>query len=189
MLIEGLIIGLLLSLMFNGKIKNLKKIHFKHFNLLVAAFLFRTIAVQIGFGTLTHNVLIGRLINVMSLITLLWVVFENKELPGMKIFMAGVLLNLLVISVNGGSMPVHEDLAVYLEIEKYLGPKYITHKPMGDRTYLNFLGDIIPIIYPRGWSKIISLGDVLLSLGIIKTIYQSSGAKRLSFSSQSAKIE
>ncbi len=189
MLIEGIIIGLILAMFFKGDLRKLNKLEIKSFNLLILAFILRFIAYQVGFLHMPLNIMLGRLLNLFSLLLLIIIVYNNRSIRGMNLFLVGLTLNLLVMFFNHGAMPVHEGFAIKLGLENLLGTEYLTHIPMNSESKLNFLGDIIPIAYPIGNGKIISLGDLLQSLGIVKVIYVGTGAKRLSFLNQSAKIE
>ena len=97
----------------------------------------------------------------------LWMNRQNK---GFTIILIGVFLNFLVMAVNGGRMPVSLDAA------QVLGPYYTELLSSGDAVYkhymldastrLSFLGDIIPLSNPYPRTQVISIGDVVMNLGI-----------------------
>ncbi|MCM3784646.1 DUF5317 domain-containing protein [Neobacillus mesonae] len=97
----------------------------------------------------------------------LWVNRQNK---GFIIILIGVFLNFIVMAVNGGRMPVS------LEAAQVLGPYYTELLTSGDAVYkhymldastrLSFLGDIIPLSSPYPRTQVISIGDVVMNLGI-----------------------
>lgn len=93
---------------------------------------------------------------------------QNRGLPGALLVGAGLAANLIVIAVNGG-MPVSvraANIAGIPDIESYLGIA-IKHRPMTASTPLAFLGDWIPLPYLR---KVISIGDILLAMGVFVLI-------------------
>jgi Family of unknown function (DUF5317) len=96
------------------------------------------------------------------LLTFAWV---NRRLPALWLVMAGLVLNLLVIAVNGG-MPVS---ASALETaggntDELVGAGSAKHHLMGPEDALTPFGDVIGIPPPIG--AVISIGDVLLYAGI-----------------------
>ncbi|MFB5268888.1 DUF5317 domain-containing protein [Paenibacillus enshidis] len=94
----------------------------------------------------------------------------NRHQPGFLIILIGVFLNFLVMAVNGGRMPVS------LTASYVLGPYYVEllqsgeviskHFMMDDSTRLSFLGDIIPLSAPYPRTQVISVGDVVMNVGI-----------------------
>jgi Family of unknown function (DUF5317) len=106
-----------------------------------------------------------------SLLMFLVFVWLNRSLPGMPVLLAGLILNLLVISANGGWMPISPQTASHLpggDAGGYVpgdrfGAKDILLMPEGTR--LEILSDrfLIPpwLRYPTAFS----LGDVFVAVG------------------------
>ncbi|AIQ10900.1 DUF5317 domain-containing protein [Paenibacillus durus] len=100
----------------------------------------------------------------------LYILWLNRNTPGFLFIFAGVFLNFLVMSVNGGKMPVS------LEAAKVLDPYYVhllqsgavvtKHFLMDSATRLSFLGDIIPLSKPYPRTQVISIGDIVMNVGI-----------------------
>ena len=91
----------------------------------------------------------------------------NFKLPGMPIAAAGLVLNAIVIFLNG-AMPVSRwaaDIAG-ATLGQDLGVK---HEIAGSNTVLPFLADVIPIPYT---SWVVSFGDVVLAVGIGVLVYR-----------------
>lgn len=81
----------------------------------------------------------------------------------------GIALNIMVIGLNGG-MPVSFSAAqglgaVRADLEELVGRRclYVT---MDDSTLLPDLGDVLPVPGPRWHQALISVGDLLLALGL-----------------------
>lgn len=94
----------------------------------------------------------------------------NRDQTGFPLVFIGVLLNFLVMAVNGGRMPVSLEAATVLD-PKFLemlkeGSIYAKHQALTDSTWLGFLGDIIPLSSPYPRAKVISIGDVIMNIGI-----------------------
>ena len=64
----------------------------------------------------------------LSLVIFLMFVWVNRGLAGMPILLAGLVLNLLVISSNGGWMPISPTTAGKLNalLEKFKSPLRLT---------------------------------------------------------------
>jgi len=111
---------------------------------------------------------------VASQLALLIFVWVNRRLTGMKIFGLGLILNLLVISLNGGLMPLSPQTAGEL-FPKLPDSTWVTGLRPGRSkniilppadTRLAFLSDaiLLPAWFP--WTRALSVGDLLISLGI-----------------------
>lgn len=87
----------------------------------------------------------------------------NLKLPWIWLISIGVALNFLVITVNGGFMPVD----ISLMVQAPMTPEALGHaRPITDATLLTFLGDVIPVrIGIPGFNGLISAGDIVLAFG------------------------
>jgi Family of unknown function (DUF5317) len=101
--------------------------------------------------------------------------FVNRRLPGMLLAAAGMLLNVIVITANGG-MPVSERAAEIAQMP--ITEVGIKHELLTDQTRLPWVADVIPVPVVR---RVISPGDVLLMSGIALLVYgRATAAKRWS---------
>jgi len=108
----------------------------------------------------------------------------NRKQAGFKTIFVGVFLNFIVMALNGGAMPVS------LEAASTLGQYYVDvlqnndvvfkHAKLMEDTRLPFLGDIIPIVAPYPREMVISIGDIVMNIGIFvflqKVMTESKGA-------------
>lgn len=95
--------------------------------------------------------------------------FLNRNHPGFNLILAGVFLNFLVMVVNGGRMPVSAEAAAVLDPSYIAALKdglYAKHALLTEASKLGFLGDIIPLSDPYPRTQIISIGDVIMNVGI-----------------------
>lgn len=113
---------------------------------------------------------------VLTQVALAFLLWLNRHLPGAKLFVVGILLNVLVILANGGWMPLTP------QMHRFLHPGQIV--VVGDRlpynksavlpsadTRLWFLADIIPISLP--WRRtVVSVGDICLAVAAAQFILQ-----------------
>lgn len=100
----------------------------------------------------------------------LYVLWLNRNEPGFWYIFIGVALNFLVMVLNGGRMPVSLEAAtvldpVYIQMLKD-GVTVTKHVMLDDSTHLAFLGDIIPISPPYPRTQVISIGDIVMNIGI-----------------------
>jgi hypothetical protein len=93
----------------------------------------------------------------------------NIRYRSVLLIVAGVALNLLAVSVNGGYMPVRitdverigfPDVAAQLRD----GGRYQKSVPLDERTRLPWLADVIHLPLP-GPDRMVSIGDVLVAAG------------------------
>jgi MFS transporter, DHA3 family, macrolide efflux protein len=175
-LIAGILLGLLLGLRAGGRLDNLANIQLRWPLLLIAAVLVR-------YGT---EVLLNAHVDIVEtlrapllatgfalLLVALWV---NRFYPGLSVAFVGILLNGLVITVNGGHMPIW---ATSLEAAG-LTPEDVTSAlhviVPGEASdfflHLLILGDIIPIPVPL-IQNVASLGDLFLTAGLAFFLFAS----------------
>lgn len=95
--------------------------------------------------------------------------FMNRKNPGFILIFIGVFLNFLVMVLNGGRMPVSVEAAAVLDpgyIEALKESLYAKHMMLTSSSHLGFLGDVIPISDPYPRTQIISIGDIIMNIGI-----------------------
>ncbi|HUS14483.1 MAG TPA: DUF5317 domain-containing protein [Chloroflexia bacterium] len=94
----------------------------------------------------------------------------NYRVPGLRLALAGTLLNCLVIVANGGFMPVTPETvhaAGLAERAPLVGERLPGSKDLvlaADRTHLGWLGDRFTLSWPR--PQVFSIGDVILVGGL-----------------------
>ena len=132
-------------------------------------FLFAGLALQLIFlfwdpSWLTDGISLGVLITSNLLVMVF--IWLNRRLPGMLIAGAGLVLNILVISLNG-AMPVSPEAARVAGGEDFVSSD-IKHASLDGDTLLPWLADILPI--PK-LGFVLSAGDVVLIVGIARLTY------------------
>jgi hypothetical protein len=108
-----------------------------------------------------------------SQILLLLFAWQNRRLPGFLLLGLGLFANLLVISLNGGLMPLMPENAarllpagspVVLELGERVGfGKDILLEKMDTRLW--FLGDVFMLPEVFRYPLAFSIGDILISVG------------------------
>lgn len=179
MAFEIIILALLVGVIKGGNIGKLEKLHIKGWYLLATSF---TIEIASLFLISKTNYNISRIledkfsiIHILVYSLLIIGLFMNRREKGFKIIMLGSILNFLTILANYGKMPVSikslENAGLYNQLTLLYDDRIMTHVLMTENTKLSFLGDIIPIARPYPFPKIISFGDILISIGLFILIY------------------
>jgi hypothetical protein len=102
--------------------------------------------------------------------------FVNRKVKGMRLIALGVALNVLVIALNQG-MPTKDDVRqrngreVHVPIEQT-----VKHRPQQDDDVFGFLGDVITA--PGFPNQQFSIGDIVMSLGIVNLCFEGSRRPR-----------
>jgi hypothetical protein len=101
-------------------------------------------------------------------------VVANRHLAGMLLAGIGLLLNVMVIAANG-AMPVSERAVDMANVERSLEDAGLKHERLTDETLLPWLGDVIgvPVL-----EEVLSVGDVVLTLGIARLVYTRATSNR-----------
>jgi hypothetical protein len=116
------------------------------------------------------------LLMIVSYIILWAVVWLNRHLPGMGVVLVGVSCNSLVIAANGGYMPIAPEALQRICIgadQIPLGNVLAGSKDVllaRQQTLFWILGDALVIPEPFPWPTAMSIGDVLLAVGVFLLI-------------------
>jgi hypothetical protein len=174
-LILAIVVSMSIGVMTGGKVSNLARTKFRYLPLLILALMVQILIFSelLGREPIIHR--IGPYIHIATLATSFGVMVMNRHIPGMKIIMIGAGLNLLVITANGGFMPISESALRIAGQEEEM----LHHTPRHDsedyllpnsrlsagKANLLFLGDAIP--FPEGWpiATVVSIGDLILAAG------------------------
>ncbi|WP_462410802.1 DUF5317 domain-containing protein [Neobacillus sp. Marseille-QA0830] len=168
MVFDGIIISFIVGLLRKGNLRGMAHLNLKWgwiFPLLLAIeFVIFTFQNDSSFlGDISGYIYIA--VYVLGLIFL----YINRHNRGFLFIFIGVFLNFLVMVLNGGRMPVSEHAAAVLDpgyIEALKESLYAKHALLTSSTHLGFLGDVIPISDPYPRTQIISIGDIIMNIGI-----------------------
>jgi len=182
MILIALFLALLLGLMaLGGRASDLTHVHLRWGWLAPLAFLMQ--AYLIFFPAERAGDLLSprSLLLVASHVLLFVVIWQNRQLSGIKIIGMGLLLNFLVMIVNGGFMPItpetlarigYDGNAAQLETGYIVGrTKNVVAEP-GEAS-LWFLSDVMVIPRPFPIPTALSLGDLLIVLGVFLFLRES----------------
>jgi hypothetical protein len=157
--------SLAIAILRGGRLVNLGDIEMTAWWLLLVAF-----GLQMGTRYLPEEQwadTVGLAMVLVSFGLLLVLVLANRSKPGMWIAGVGVLMNFLVIAINGG-MPVLTGAAEVASGFNVAEPDLsgsFKHVLLDDSSRLTFFADVIPLRI-GGIGEVISLGDIFLALGL-----------------------
>jgi hypothetical protein len=169
-LLIGLVTGIV-AVARGGSLESIAATRFRWLWLLYAGLGIQLIFDFIFFDDVTENQ--GLAILFLSYALIVGFIVSNRHLPGMWLVGIGLVLNVVVITANS-AMPVSEralEIAGFESSAEY----GIKHEALSDATILPWLGDVIPL--PRTY-QIVSLGDIVLGIGLARLIYVRSMADK-----------
>lgn len=163
--------GLFAGLAAGGKLARLTEVRFRWPLLVVVAYVVKEVGV---FWPPLARSAVAPWLYVVALAALVaWTLWHRDVLPGIEVVALGMAMNLLVVLVNLGHMPVSRALADRGPrelIEKGVLGQYIL---AGNGTRLDFLGDWIELpgslgrLLPQAYSP----GDLVAALGMAITLF------------------
>lgn len=178
MVIETITLSLILGKLKGGKIRNLESLYINGWYLFVISFLVEIVSLLIvsnNIGELS-NIIEDKFFYIHLFIYLLLIIglFMNFHDKGLRVTLFGSILNFLPLILNNGRMPVSLKALkysnLYTQISLLEEGRIMTHTLANKATKLIYLGDIIPIPKPYFFPKIISIGDILIALGLFVLI-------------------
>src|SRR5688572_18274606 len=158
-----LFLSMTIAILRGGRLVNLGDIHLNHWWLLPLGFVLQIGAQFVPASAATWGVALI----LLSYVPLLLLVIINRDRPGLWLAGLGVLMNFVVIALNGG-MPV---LAEAAEVASGFAPgapviaEGFKHVVLDRSSTLVFLADVIPIRIAN-YGQVLSLGDVFLAVGL-----------------------
>ncbi|HAE91347.1 DUF5317 domain-containing protein [Tissierella praeacuta] len=175
MVIETIILSLLLGKLNGGKIRNIGNLYINGWYLFVISFLVEIISLLIVSRTSgnLNDIIENNFFYIHIFIYLLLIIglIMNFHENGFRITLLGAVLNFLPLSLNNGRMPVALNALKTSKLYTQLGlleeGRIMTHTLANEFTKLVSLGDIIPIPKPYPFPKVISIGDIFISLGLL----------------------
>jgi len=167
MLELALVLGFIIGFLRGGSLRRLARLDIPYFYLIIAALL-----VQLSINILMRlwmAPVLAYFLLLSSYLLLLAAVWLNRQDEFLFLVLIGLILNFLVIALNGG-MPVSFQAAKMLGVDsgRYIGElaQDFKHVPLLAGTKLKILGDIIPLPRPFPLPQIFSAGDIFISMGV-----------------------
>lgn len=170
MFIEAVIIGLIIGSIRKGRISNLSEIYIKGWLLIIIGALLQVAPVILyKMNILTE---VASYLPFISVVIMLIVILMNMNLSGFWLLLIGTVMNLIAMGFNGFKMPVSIE-SLYKSglgemAETVLDGSIINYINMDlVDNFTKYFGKFIalPDFYP--FAKVLSIGDIVLTIGII----------------------
>ncbi len=173
MYIEAIILGLIIGVARNGRLANFFEVRFKGWTLSILAFLLFLIPYILKLTGSSFDKL--QIFPFISMAICAVIAILNFEKLGMKVILLGILLNLVVMGLNDYQMPLDvikmQTLGFDSFVESMEAGDVINYTKLeGAHPVSGFLGKVIalPKVYPL--TKVLSLGDIIISIGVVLVI-------------------
>jgi hypothetical protein len=182
MILIALCLSLLIGLAaVGGRVGNLAHVELKWAWLAPLAFLMQAYLIFFPADTAGGLLSARSLLLTISHILLFVVVWQNRDLGGVKLIGLGLLLNFLVMMLNGGFMPITPDALVQIGYDGNVAQmqtgyivgrtKNMVAEPGDARLW--FLSDIMVIPKPFPIPAALSVGDVVIVMGVFLFLKES----------------
>ncbi|MBW6463306.1 MAG: DUF5317 family protein [Bacillota bacterium] len=166
MLWEAILLGVIIGWLIKGRVKNLNNIELPGWPLIITAIVLQTIILADFHFFQGYLEPYSPYLYMLSFLLLLVFIIMQKLQTGIILIGIGILLNLVVITANQGKMPVDTSrLPDNVAAELAAGTMSPFHTVSDEKTNLSLLGDWIPVWYKD--NRLLSIGDILLALGVI----------------------
>lgn len=186
MFIESTVLGFVVAIFRKGKIKNIEDVNINGWYLFIIAGLTQgSISLLKGRTQLLGPNFFEQyffFLHLFTYILILTGIVLNIKKRFMKFILIGMVLNFIVIFSNHGKMPVSftgsKEYDYYIE---ELPAFDIKHSLASEETKFLYLADTISLPMPYKIIRIISIGDIFLSIGIYLFFQESMVKKRERF--------
>ena len=170
MFIEGGIIGLILGKVRGGRFSNFSYLSIRAWPLIFLAFFIQispAFTNKISVLASLQDYAYGFSMGVIILLLVL-----NLEKRGLKIILVGLLLNLVAVYFGGWKMPVAMEglqlVGLETMVETIQSGKIVNYVPLDSiQHWSKYFAKFIVIPKPYPLAKVISVGDVFITLGLI----------------------
>ncbi len=176
----AVIFGIIVGWIGKGTLKNLESIKLKNLGFLIAGIILQIpLRFSLSFEGPLEKYLLGEHLYILSLALILITTFSNLNYTGIKILALGSSLNFIAITSNGGRMPVSikavEIAGILKDVQEAMKGEGWFHFILIERgkTLFPFLGDVIPLPLSGSFSRVVSIGDLFIFLGIFLFLYSS----------------
>ena len=178
LIVETMIISIIIGKMRKGKIDNIGYLNINKWYIFFIAFAIKIISILVVTrteGSVSNFLDINfSYIHIFIYLLFLIALFLNISEKGFKFVFAGSLLNFIPMVFNKGKMPISINALKFSKLYTQLAlldeGRIMTHSLIEKGTKFWILADIIPIPKPYLFPKIISIGDILLAIGLYMII-------------------
>jgi len=174
MLVDTAVASMVVGKLRGGTFSSLGEMPLKRVDCIIASFAIEAAVVALGLRGAAFVSPVAPYAFFVSYALLLYAIWANRHIRWMLLTGIGVALNFVVILANGMKMPVSADMLTAVgmaqQVTAIQSGKVLTYRLVDATTRLWQLGDVIPIGQPYPIHRVVSLGDVVMSLGVFLLI-------------------
>lgn len=183
-----LLASLAVALLRGGHLHNLLLVKPRLVWLFFVPLIMQLIAFSSAGGTIVFGFPLARILYFLSMGIAVLALWLNRHLPGVLWIAAGLSLNFLVITLNGGFMPVSD------AAREFAGLPPVTERsmnviPADHAVVLPWLTDVLPLPGFLPFANVFSVGDVLVAIGGVIFIQETVTMKSLGLGLTSLRIK
>lgn len=182
MLVDTVVVSALVGKLRGGSLSNLGEVPLKKVEIIVAAFAAEALVVALGLRGIEFVSVIAPYVFFCAYASLLYAVWVNRGIRWMPLIGLGILLNFAVILANSMRMPVSADALAAAGMSQQVAAieagRVLTYRLMDSTTRLRLLGDVIPVGSPYPIHRVVSIGDLVMALGVFLLIQREMLIKR-----------
>jgi hypothetical protein len=175
MFIEALIVSVIIGYILKGRLKNIDTNSIKVIYLVFTGFFIEAIMVMLIKNGLLVRGNTSYLLDAVMYLLLFIFIYLNRQNKWILLMGIGFFLNALPIFFNGGAMPVSTGAIDIVGITRNVTSEGL-YVLINSSTKLSFLGDVIPIKYPRPFAA--SIGDIIAAIGLMLFIITGMKSKK-----------
>jgi hypothetical protein len=164
LLVYAVLAGLLIGFLRGGRLAALSGASIRWWPVALVGLFFQLVLFSPPVAKVVGD--LGPLLYVGSTVLVLLALLTNLAKPGFALIALGALLNLAVITANGGLMPASPAAFAALNGLAVVPVEHFSNSQLiGPHTLLPWLGDILVLPRPIPFANVFSPGDVLIGLG------------------------
>ena len=169
MYIEAVILGIIIGLARNGRLSNFFEAQFKGWVLSFFALLLFLMPYLLKVLDVSYDKL--QIFPYFAMVIIALIALLNFQKTGMKILLVGLVLNLIVMGLSDYKMPVDttamETLGFGSFVESMDQGEVVNYVRLSESDGVGgLLGKVIPLPKAYPFAKVLSFGDIIVSVGI-----------------------
>jgi hypothetical protein len=170
MFIEALLLGLLIGLIRNGKISNISSVYFRGTAFLIAGLVLQIIPILLGYFDLFKGSY--AFISFLGVVCMMVCLARNFDKKGIAVIFAGASLNFIAMLMNSFTMPVDFNALDFVGLKSLAstiadGSVVNMTSVENAKGLVKVLSKFIPIPPPYPLAKVVSIGDIVMSIGFL----------------------
>lgn len=182
MLVDTAVASMVVGKLRGGTLLSLGGVPLKRVECILASFAIETAVVGFGFRGTPVVRSVAPYAFFLGYVLLLCAIWANRHIRWMPLIGVGVALNFVVILSNGMRMPVSADMLNAVGMARQVAAiesgNVLTYRLIDATTRLWPLGDVIPIGSPYPIHRVISIGDIVMAIGVFLLIQHEMLARR-----------